>query len=195
MKGKRLFLFVLLLLVSSMFMSGSTVWAKAEKPTIIKPCKQCHTPQNNVLRGKLGSVSMKAETIKVSIGPATWLVSFSGDTKLIGAKAFNKIKKGKEIAIDYKKEGEGLYATRVRVKPPAKVPPEKLIKVDQLAKLIAEGPRKGKFTIVDARPGKRFNQGHIPGSISIYDAQFDKNISKLPKDKDILLIFYCGGPS
>ena len=97
MKGKRLFLFVLLLLVSSMFMNGAAVWAAAEKPTIIKPCKQCHTPQKNVLRGKLGSVSMKAETIKVSIGPATWLVSFGDDTTLIGAQAFDKIKKGKEI--------------------------------------------------------------------------------------------------
>ena len=38
-------------------------------------------------------------------------------------------------------------------------------------------------------------EGYIPGAISIYDAQFEKNLDKLPKNKDNLIVFYCGGPT
>ena len=81
------------------------------------------------------------------------------------------------------------------VKPPGKLDPAMLITVDELAPLIEQGPEKGNFTIIDARPGKLFIEGHIPGAISIYDAQFEKNIDKLPKNKVNLLVFYCGGPT
>ena len=72
------------------------------------------------------------------------------------------------------------------------MPAEKLIKVEELAKLLS-GEKKQAFTIVDARPGKRYHEGHIPDSILNYDAHFNKEV--LPKDKNELLIFYCGGPS
>ena len=107
----------------------------------------------------------------------------------------NKIKAGKEVLITYYEEDGALYAESVDVKQPAQLDPAILIKVDELAPLIEQGPEKGNFTIVDARPGKLFVQGHIPGAISIYDAQFDKNLDKLPKNKDNLLVFYCGGPT
>lgn len=167
-----------------------------EKPKVLKPCMQCHADNaDNDLRGKLGSVSMKAETIKIDTGGASWLVNFDEDTSLDGADAINKIPKGKEILISYRQEDGMLVADSVAVKAPAKLDPEMLIKVDDLAPLVEQGPEKGQFTIVDARPGKLFIQGHIPGAISIYDAQFEKNLDKLPKNKDNLLVFYCGGPT
>lgn len=170
--------------------------AGGEKPKVLKPCMQCHADNGeNDLRGKLGSVSMKAETIKIDTGKASWLVSFDEDTSLDGAEAFNKIGKGKEILVTYRTEDGMLFADSVAVKPPAKLDPAMLIKVDELAPLIEKGPKEGNFTIVDARPGKLFIGGHIPGAISIYDAQFEKNLDKLPKNKENLLVFYCGGPT
>ncbi len=48
--------------------------------------------------------------------------------------------------------------------------------------------------LVDARPKKaKFDKGHIPSAISIPDSEFEKLQGKLPADKDILVIFYCGG--
>jgi rhodanese-related sulfurtransferase len=48
--------------------------------------------------------------------------------------------------------------------------------------------------IVDSRPTKpKYIQGHIPGAISIPDKKFDKLKGILPVDKNIPLIFYCGG--
>jgi rhodanese-related sulfurtransferase len=48
--------------------------------------------------------------------------------------------------------------------------------------------------IIDSRPGARkYNKGHIPGSLSIPFSEFDKHTDKLPQDKATPLIFYCGG--
>ena len=179
-----------------LLMVPGTVMAENAKPKVLKPCMQCHADTaDNGIRGKLGSVSMKAETIKVDTGGASWLVSFDDDTDLTGAEAFNKIAAGKEVLITFYEEDGTLYAESIDVKPPAKLDPAMLIKVDELAPLIEQGPEKGNFTIVDARPGKLFIEGHIPGALSIYDAQFEKNLEKLPKNKDNLLVFYCGGPT
>ena len=49
--------------------------------------------------------------------------------------------------------------------------------------------------IVDSRPYKpKYIKGHIPTAVSMPFSQFDKQIDKLPQDKNNLLIFYCYGP-
>jgi hypothetical protein len=173
-----------------------TIMAKETKPKVLKPCMQCHKDNGpNDIRGKLGSVSMKAETIKVETGGAPWLITFDDNTVVNGAEALNKIDNGHEILVAYRDEGGAMIADRVDVKPPAQLDPAMLITIDELAPLVEQGPKKGKFTLVDARPGKLYIEGFIPGAISIYDAQFEENLDKLPKNKDDLLVFYCGGPT
>jgi len=56
-------------------------------------------------------------------------------------------------------------------------------------------PPKPGVTLIDSRPaGRKFGPGHIPGAINIPDSDFDKlAASKLPADKNQLLIFYCEG--
>lgn len=184
---------VILALAVSMVIVFGRVSLSAEKPKIAPICKQCHVPDEKILRGNFASLSQKAETIQIQIGPATWIVKYDDNTKLIGAEKINKIPKDKEISIEIEDRGGQPYAKSVSVKPPAKVPEEKLIRVNELSKLVEEGPEKGGFFLIDSRPGPRFHEGHIPGAISIYDAEFDKNIDKLPKDKDALVIFYCAG--
>jgi 3-mercaptopyruvate sulfurtransferase SseA len=57
-------------------------------------------------------------------------------------------------------------------------------------------PMLANVMLVDARPYKgKYVKGHIPGAVSIPFSEFDKNIDKLPKDKDSILIFYCQGPT
>ncbi|MBT8355508.1 MAG: rhodanese-like domain-containing protein [Desulfofustis sp.] len=196
MLSRKMMMAALGLSGAMLLMVPGTMMAEGAKPKVLKPCMQCHADTaENGIRGRLGSVSMKAETIKVDTGGASWLVSFDEDTDLSGAEAMNKIKAGKEVLITYYEEDGALYAESVDVKQPAQLDAAIMIKIDELAPLIEQGPEKGNFTIVDARPGKLFVQGHIPGAISIYDAQFDKNLDKLPKKKDNLLVFYCGGPT
>ena len=48
--------------------------------------------------------------------------------------------------------------------------------------------------IVDSRPTRpKYVQGHLPGALSIPDKNYDKLKGILPVDKNIPLIFYCGG--
>ncbi|MFZ5997380.1 MAG: rhodanese-like domain-containing protein [Nitrospirota bacterium] len=195
-KSVMLTIVALMAAVGVFLLSATGMTADApQKPKIAPPCKQCHKPDENILRGAFAGVSNKTSTIQVNIGPAAWVVTYDDDTKLIGAEKWSQIPKEKEIAIAIKEQDGGLYAQSVSVKPPAKVAPEKLMSVEEVAKLVAMGPQQGNFTLVDSRPGARYIEGHIPGSINIYDAEFEKNIDKLPKEKDKLLIFYCAGPT
>jgi rhodanese-related sulfurtransferase len=55
-------------------------------------------------------------------------------------------------------------------------------------------PMADNVMVIDARPYKvKYTKGHIPGAISIPQSEFDKKVNLLPKDKDTLLIYYCGG--
>jgi len=65
------------------------------------------------------------------------------------------------------------------------------VSVAHIRKLIDS---KANVVIIDSRPKKRkFDKGHIPGAISIFDKNFDKLKALLPKDKATPLYFYCGG--
>lgn len=52
---------------------------------------------------------------------------------------------------------------------------------------------KEKVALIDARPKRVFEKGAIPGAINIPDSEFEKLVDKLPTDKALPLIFYCGG--
>jgi rhodanese-related sulfurtransferase len=57
-------------------------------------------------------------------------------------------------------------------------------------------PMAEDVMVIDARPKRaKYDKGHIPMAVSIPDSQFAKMTDQLPKDKNTLLIFYCGGPA
>jgi rhodanese-related sulfurtransferase len=48
--------------------------------------------------------------------------------------------------------------------------------------------------VIDSRPTKtKYIKGHIPTAISIPDSQWEALSGRLPTDKSIPLVFYCGG--
>ena len=50
-----------------------------------------------------------------------------------------------------------------------------------------------KVTLLDANGSETWAEGHIPGAID-FAANQDKLAKVLPKDKDALVVAYCGGP-
>ena len=63
------------------------------------------------------------------------------------------------------------------------------IKIDELKSAIA-----GKqVTIIDVNGSDSYKEGHIPGAID-FQANREKLASVLPKDKNALVVAYCGGP-
>jgi len=85
------------------------------------------------------------------------------------------------------------FATDVQLKL-AKLPEGTTeIKTPELQKLINE---KSPLYLVDSRPTTRYDQSHLPEAHSIPVPLLEKKQAEvLPKDKDMPLVFYCGGPT
>lgn len=64
------------------------------------------------------------------------------------------------------------------------------ISIADLKKAIEEK----KVTIIDVNGSSSYKAGHVPGAID-FSANKADLASKLPADKDALIVAYCGGPS
>jgi rhodanese-related sulfurtransferase len=51
-----------------------------------------------------------------------------------------------------------------------------------------------KVTVIDVNGTDSYKSGHIPGAID-FDASKDNLAKLLPKEKDALVVAYCGGPT
>ena len=192
--SRRFSIFITVLAIVVTTVIGTAELSYAGKPTVAPSCKQCHQAQDKVIRGTLVSVTEKFKTVQVAVGSVVWVVNYSDDTKVIGASKLAAIPKEKEIAVTYTGEEKTPSAVSVSVKQPAEIPAEKLVKLDEMQKLVEMGPEKGNYILFDSRPAPRFNEGHIPHAVSFPQPAFDTLKGKLlPKEKDKLLIFYCGG--
>ena len=184
----------LLVLAAVLVMSLAAGTAYAGKPTIGKPCVQCHKGTPDVVRGTIGTRSEKFSTINVKVGKIIWVIKYDDSTTVKGAKSLGAIKKGKEIAVTFTGDVKTARAASLSMKQPYTVPEGQLASVEYMKEMVAKGPEKGGYLLIDARPGKRYLEGHIPGAVLMAYAAFDKKHAQvLPKDKDKLLIFYCGG--
>jgi hypothetical protein len=176
--------------------------ANAGKPTIAGGCKKCHTGQPDAVRGKLGSVSQEFNTLQVKVGKMIWIVNYDDKTtvvkgdKTLSAVEIAKLPAKKEILVSITGDTKKPMATEIAVKMPYKVPEHQKITNAEVVKLVAMGPEKGNYTLVDARPGGAFMSGHIPTAISLPYGKFaDECTTVLPQDKDRMIVFYCGGPT
>ncbi len=166
----------------------------AAKPTIAAPCKQCHQASDDLVRGTMVAVSDKFKTIQVAAGNVVWVIKYNDDLKLQGVAKLADIPREKEIAVRFTGGEKTPHATNLSVKPVAKVAPEKMVTLEEMTRLVALGPDKGNFLLFDSRPAPKCVEGQIPYAISLPLDKFDTLKDKLlPKEKDKLLIFYCGG--
>jgi len=192
-------LFLAALLAVTLSAAGT---ANAGKPTIAGGCKKCHTGQPDAVRGNLGSVSQDFKTIQVNVGGIVWIVNYDDKTTVVkgektsGADEIAKLPAKKEILVSFTGTEAKPLATEIAVKQPYKVPEHQKFTNAETVKLVAMGPEKGNYTLVDARPTGAFLSGHIPTAISLPYGKFaDECTTVLPQDKDRLLVFYCGGPT
>lgn len=166
---------------SVVFAAGSTV-AEAQKDA-------------QKVKGKITNISQKAKTIALaSKDNSFFLVKFNDDTELKGVESPKEFKVGEAIIVNYKNSNGEHIATSLEkalVKLPAGL---KEVKTKELAELIAKNK---DIVIVDARPGIKYAEGHIPGSISVPYSKLvkmgDDGAKLLAKYMDKQLVFYCGG--
>ena len=171
------------------------------KPTVAKVCANCHQPQPGTIRGNFDSVAYKTRSIQVKIDEATEIMRFDDNLKIENVQApadspdqpLRSLKKGKEVRIVYTEIDGKKFATLISAKTPIKVAPEKQVKTEEVEKLVALGPEKGKYMLIDARPLPRFQDGSIPTAVNIPFPAFEKMKDKLPADKAVLIVYYCAG--
>lgn len=176
--------------------------APAPKPIMAKICSKCHTPQAGSIRGNFEGVAYKTRSIQVRIDKVREVLRFDEDAlKVVNVQGENDdeplrdIPKGKEVRIEYTEKDGKMFATLVVAKPPVQVAADKLMSTEEVQKLVAMGPQKGKYTLIDARPPMKALEGLIPTAVNIPFVAFDKMVDRLPKEKDALIVYYCQGES
>lgn len=144
----------------------------------------------NTYTGRILGKSNKAKSISIETGKEgetrTMMVKF--DDKTTGLEyAAN----GEAAIVVWEMRGDDKYATAIKPKL-AKLPEGVAeIKVADVKDLIDS---KADFMLIDSRPEKRFGQSHLPGAVSIPVEKMESGATDmLPKEKDKLLVFYCGG--
>ena len=146
----------------------------------------------NVYKGKIIGKSNKAKTISIEVGQGdkaqTIMVKFDDQTKGTEFAA-----KGEAAIIAWEMRGDEKYATIIKPKLATLPNGVTEIKSQELKKLMDSG---ADLALIDSRPEGRYAQSHLPGAISIPVEQMKtQGPELLPKEKDKLLVFYCGGPT
>ncbi len=180
-----------LCLMMALLVAGCAGTKKAEEAAA--PAAQEKVQQAGPgLKARWPALSNKAKSISVVVGKGdaakVMMVKFDDNTKGVDMAT-----KGTNVRISYEMRGQDAYATDVQLKL-AKLPAGVTeIKTPELQQLTDAGK---KMFLVDSRPAMRYNQSHLPGAVSIPVPMLEeKQAAVLPKDKNEMLVFYCGGPT
>jgi len=148
--------------------------------------------QAETVKGRIAVVSQQAGTIQIAVGgegkaASQVVVRTDANTRYEGASGLDDL--GPPDLIEVQRD-PGRPAASIK-KIVFGLPPGVEIGIKELLAIMTGSE---PYHLFDARPGKRFGDGHVPGAKSAFpkDADF---LSQLPEDKHALLIFYCGGPT
>lgn len=190
MKIRSFVKFIPVALMLALIMSGCAQQQGA--PTASQEAKPAVAEKKDpfVFTGPVAGRSNKAKTISITVGKGaeakTMMVRFDDDTE-----GLDYAKKGEAAIIRWEQRGEDKFATVIKPKL-AKLPEGVTeIKTGELYKMLQDHV---PMVLADARPVMRYNQGHLPGAVSIPVPMLkEQKEAVLPKDKDELIVFYCGG--
>jgi len=174
-------------------LAGGCAGTKNAEVAEAPPAKEAvQKTEQLVYEGEVAGVSERAKTISITVGKGeqakVMMVKFDDKTKGV-----NQAAKGKAVQITYEMRDKDAYATDIQLKF-AKLPPGTTeIKTTELQKMVND---KAPLFLVDSRPLIRYNQSHLPDAHSIPVPMLEeKQAGVLPKNKDLPLVFYCGGPT
>lgn len=160
---------------------------------LVLSCLACiGAAQAETVKGRIAGISQQAGTIQIEVGgegaaTSKVVVRTDAGTQYDGAAGLKEL--GPPDLIEVQRE-PGRPASVIK-KIVFGLPPGVEIDVKELLAIMTSG---GAYHLYDARPAKRFGEGHVPGAESAFPKDKDF-LSRLPDDKDALLIFYCGGPT
>jgi predicted sulfurtransferase len=147
------------------------------------------------VKGKISNISQKAKTIALTLSDSSFfLVKFTDETKLKGIESTKELKADEPVIVNYSVVNGENIATSLEIVHATMPPGTKEIKTKELAELFKSNK---DLVVIDSRPAARYEEGHIPGSISVPYAKIvkmgEEGAKLLEKYKDRQLVFYCGG--
>ena len=173
-----------------------------EAPVIAQVCTSCHLAESGSVRGTFDAVAFKSTSIQVRVDDSVEVIRFDpGSLEVVqGSQAekpelLRKVRKANELRVAFVERDGIKYATRVSLMPPVNVPAEQVLDTPALERLVAAGPAKGRYTLIDSRPASRFQEGFIPTAQSLPFPSLERLAPQLPRDKGRLLVFYGTGPN
>jgi hypothetical protein len=175
---------------------GTGIAAKTSQTGSDERCEECRDAEEEagLLHGNLVDLSQEAKTFRLRIGRDMQLLYFDDSTTLKNANAMPDIPIGESLKVLYHKKRGKIFAKEVEVKKGLKVPPEQLASLEEVSKLVSLGPGRGKYVLLDGRPVNWYSAGHIPTAQAMPIWVFDDLKDKLlPRDKDVLQVYYCSG--
>jgi rhodanese-related sulfurtransferase len=148
--------------------------------------------QAETVKGRIAVVSQQAGTIQIDVkgkdnAMSKVVVRTDANTRYDGASGFKDL--GPPDLIEVQRE-PGRPASSIK-KIVFGLPPGVEIDVKELLAIMTGG---APYYLYDARPAKRFGDGHVPGAQSAFPKEKDF-LNRLPADNNALLVFYCGGPT
>ena len=156
------------------------------------PVAAVQKAETQSLAGNVTGVSRKARLITLDVDQAVQTVRF--DDATVGLE-YAVV--GEAAVVEFRMDGAERVATVIKQRL-AKLPPGVTeMPIEEMAALVALGPEKGNYFLVDSRPEARYNEGHVPTAVSIPVPKLEKlGIEAFPpavREKKPLLVFYCGG--
>jgi hypothetical protein len=190
MKLSTITKFVPLVLMLALIMSGCAQQTATTSATQEAKPAVAEKQDPFLFKGPVVGRSNKAKTISITVGQGgaakTMMVRFDDQTE-----GLEYAKKGEAAIIRWEQRGDDKFATEI--KPKLAKLPEGIseIKTEELFKMLQDHV---PMILADARPAMRYNQGHLPGAVSIpVPLLKEQKEAVLPNDKNALIVFYCGG--
>ena len=69
----------------------------------------------------------------------------------------------------------------------------KAVTLAEVEALVNHPTEEGKYLLIDSRPEIKYFEGHLPWAVSLPWQEMQERLDELPADRNVKLVFYCGG--
>jgi hypothetical protein len=186
---KRFFRLFMLVAIVTVFMAVPAM----ARERIARNCKGCHSAGENTIWGLLRAGSQKEGSFEVVVDGTLWHVTYDKNSRLKKLQSIKQLRNEEAVMVRYRNAGAGnVYALEVRYKPNLSfIPADAVMEIGDLVNLLKQDPDEANYILFDARGVGDYNEGHIPGAVSLPYYRFNHFKNRLPKDKNTLIVMYC----
>ena len=190
MKRKKLVSIVLATLTVLIVSSGAMA-----REMIGPICTGCHQADGKTIWGELVPGSQEDGAFQVRAGKDVWSVRYDRNSKLNKLATVRDLADEKAVKVRFRGEGENqVYAEEMSYKSNYGFKnPEDIITISEVVELLKESPEKGNYVIFDSRGYDNYIEGHLPEAVLLPHYQFQSFKSRMPANKNTLIVAYCRG--